>query len=129
MFRAKLRDTRHQPECREAIVGRDPQSRRALATFYLLHSLIDSIKTGAHCFIKNAALGQYLDTTGPSSEQSDAQTLLDTFYLIADRRLRHAEFTRGKGQIFQSSHRFENAKAAKVEDGETINSFYSFDKK
>src|SRR5690606_6422079 len=114
MFRAELRDTRHQPEGGKTVVGRDAQSRRTLAASDLLHRLIDSIQTCSHRIVKNAALRQNFDAAGAPGEQRDAQTLLNAFYLIAHRRLRHAEFTCCEGQIFQSSHRFENAKAAKV---------------
>src|SRR5690606_33473345 len=85
-----------------------------LAAFDLLHRLIDSIETGAHRIVKNATFGQNFDPAGPPGEQRNAQTILDALYLVTHRRLRHAEFTRCEGQIFQSPHRFENAKTAKV---------------
>jgi len=53
------------------------------------------------------------DSLRLAAEQREADPLLQQFHLIADRRLRHAEFVRGSGEILVARRRLERADRGK----------------
>ena len=53
------------------------------------------------------------DLAARALEQAEAEPFLQQRHLIADRRLRHAEFARGGGEIFQPRGGFEHTDGGK----------------